>query len=873
MTPTLTFPPTAHMALFTNFDLAAAPGSVKALVQSFSMIIVSEIGDKTFLIAAILAMRHPRLTVFLGAFLSLALMSLLSAALGHILPILVPRMYTQLLAGGLFLVFGAKMLTEARAMESGSGKIQEEMREAEEEIEGDEEGGGAPVAVPMSAMEEGHAKEQDLEEPVGKAKTKATFGEGLRNFCSLFLGPVFVQAFILTFLGEWGDRSQIATIALGAAHNMYLVAIGTVVGHSACTALAVIGGRYLSTKISVKHVTFGGAILFLLFGLIYLYEALATSSDVEMSIPLSTAILDSFDTRLAKLEKSILPLYTATQILNRRVSNIDKTLHKIDQVSSSVESMEEEEALILRGPQTGQLDKYWTAVERLNASIAFKTPGVDTEQTARLIETGVKKLTQLYTKLVAEVSSGSTPSPGAEWAMTPFPSNVLSTLRQLVNFLGTLPLPSTHPSHPAAQTILTTLQDAQRGYADMRGVWAQKCLEGQGRRCLDRADTIEAIPAGREFGKWVELVLVVCNDEYQLLSQLTPIASTSLLASSFATLLTPILKLFSSTVTSLVNLVKRSLPKYTYLALAAYETMLSMQSQWDELLSRRSSESRKDVNEIKDGMQAIRGVCLRSFPEFLADLKLGAMGRGGELMTTGLADFILSTVRFMEKLPQCQTAVESALYALGDGNWKMGEGVKVGKAGKADEDDEASILEHFTYDVVVTAVTSLNTLSRSSRRPALASIFLLNNVAYLRHHLILDPIHPSLPTLLPKSAHDHLNSNFRTAKAAYFDSNFSPLMQTLTDDPKEKSKSATKEKFTRFFDLLEEVLERHKLAKLMEDDGVGRETIGEEVVKLVIPALQRFSQKHRDKEFSKNPQKYIKMSPETVETQLKSIYR
>lgn len=30
------------------------------------------------------------------------------------------------------------------------------------------------------------------------------------------------------------------------------------------------------------------------------------------------AILDSFDTRLAKLEKSILPLYTATQILGRR---------------------------------------------------------------------------------------------------------------------------------------------------------------------------------------------------------------------------------------------------------------------------------------------------------------------------------------------------------------------------------------------------------------------------------------------------------------------------------------------------------------------------------------------------------------------------
>lgn len=82
--------------------------------------------------------------------------------------------------------------------------------------------------------------------------------------------------------------------------------LGTVVGHGCCTALAVVGGRYLSTKISVKHgtfgillipllanlpefplVTFGGSLLFLLFGVIYLYEAIAMSPGVEMSIPIS----------------------------------------------------------------------------------------------------------------------------------------------------------------------------------------------------------------------------------------------------------------------------------------------------------------------------------------------------------------------------------------------------------------------------------------------------------------------------------------------------------------------------------------------------------------------------------------------------------
>jgi len=258
--------------------------SVEALIRSFMTIILSEIGDKTFFIAAILSMRHPRLVVFLGALGSLALMSILSASLGHILPALLPKKWTQVMAGVLFLVFGSKMMMEAREMGGkGREKVEEEMREVEEEIEEDEiEAGGS---IPLERLEEGEA----VPSSSGARKQKtlsSSVAEGVRNFCSLILGPVFVQSFVLTFLGEWGDRSQIATIALGAADNVYLVTVGTVLGHTCCTALAVIGGRYVSSKISVKHVTLGGAALFLIFGVIYLYDALASSAE-ELSIPIS----------------------------------------------------------------------------------------------------------------------------------------------------------------------------------------------------------------------------------------------------------------------------------------------------------------------------------------------------------------------------------------------------------------------------------------------------------------------------------------------------------------------------------------------------------------------------------------------------------
>jgi hypothetical protein len=77
-------------------------------------------------------------------------------------------------------------------------------------------------------------------------------------------------------------------------------------------------------------------------------------------------------------------------------------------------------------------------------------------------------------------------------------------------------------------------------------------------------------------------------------------------------------------------------------------------------------------------------------------------------------------------------------------------------------------------------------------------------------------------------------------------------MQALTDDPKEKGKTATKEKFTRFYDLLEEVLERHKIAPVLEDDDESREQIGSDVIKFVIPSLKAFTQKQKEKEFSKS---------------------
>ena len=138
-----------------------------------------------------------------------------------------------------------------------------------------------------------------------------------------------------------------------------------------------------------------------------------------------------------------------------------------------------------------------------------------------------------------------------------------------------------------------------------------------------------------------------------------------------------------------------------------------------------------------------------------------------------------------------------------------------------------------------------------SKRPAFGAIFLLNNVSFLRTQLLV--VRAAVASaVLSRPALELLNSNFRTAKAGYFDANFAPLLQTLADERDRGGKSAVKEKFTRFFDLREEVAERHRSAHVLHDDQDGREQVCEEVIKLVVPSLQRFTQRNTGKEFSKS---------------------
>lgn len=60
---------------------------------------------------------------------------------------------------------------------------------------------------------------QELEEVEAKLEADEKGQSRWRRELGRFCTPVFLEAFVLNFLAEWGDRSQIATISLAAQYD------------------------------------------------------------------------------------------------------------------------------------------------------------------------------------------------------------------------------------------------------------------------------------------------------------------------------------------------------------------------------------------------------------------------------------------------------------------------------------------------------------------------------------------------------------------------------------------------------------------------------------------------------------------------------
>lgn len=197
-----------------------------ALVATFGLIFVAELGDKTQLavITQVCKYRRPW-AVFGGASLSLAVVTLIGALGGEILGRLVPQSLLRTIAAIAFVVMG--VLIGREALKAGQNTI------------GD-------------ACELGLEGEDACEAPSAMQNWKA-----------------FGSTFGLLFVAELGDKTQLSVLSLASKYSApWLVFLGGSAALTAVTALGAIGGQGLCSLIPERVILWVSATAFVVMGLL-----------------------------------------------------------------------------------------------------------------------------------------------------------------------------------------------------------------------------------------------------------------------------------------------------------------------------------------------------------------------------------------------------------------------------------------------------------------------------------------------------------------------------------------------------------------------------------------------------------------------------
>jgi len=178
---------------------------MEAFLNSFLLVFAGEMGDKTQLLSLVLVARFKKpWTILLGVFIATVLNHALASWAGAWVASLVEPRTTSWILAVIFFAFGLWIL------------------------------------VPD--------KEEELKESSSRG--------------------VLFTTIVAFFLAEMGDKTQLATIALGARYaSTVLVTFGSTVGMMASNALAIFLGERMLKRIPMKWVRIAACILFMVFGI------------------------------------------------------------------------------------------------------------------------------------------------------------------------------------------------------------------------------------------------------------------------------------------------------------------------------------------------------------------------------------------------------------------------------------------------------------------------------------------------------------------------------------------------------------------------------------------------------------------------------
>jgi len=186
--------------------------SLAAFAASFVLIVLAEMGDKTQFLAMSFATRYNAYKVLFAVFLATMANFAITVTIGQLLTTIIPLDVISLAASLSFIGFGLWTLR--------------------------------------------------VEKPKSEDKKVSRFG---------VVGTVFIAFFI----AEFGDKTQLTTISLAAQYqNAVSVLIGATLGMLVADGIGIVAGVVLGKHIPQRTIKWVSATIFLIFGLVGVYEVL-----------------------------------------------------------------------------------------------------------------------------------------------------------------------------------------------------------------------------------------------------------------------------------------------------------------------------------------------------------------------------------------------------------------------------------------------------------------------------------------------------------------------------------------------------------------------------------------------------------------------
>ncbi|XP_015735082.1 exocyst complex component 7 isoform X12 [Coturnix japonica] len=640
----------------------------------------------------------------------------------------------------------------------------------------------------------------------------------------------------------------------------------------------------------------------------FIKESLEKSDQLTKNM---VSILSSFESRLMKLENSIIPVHKQTENLQRLQENVEKTLSCLDHVISYYHVAKDTEKIIKEGP-TGRLEEYLNCMDKIQKAVEyFQDNNPDSPELNRVkslfergkesLESEFRSLMTRHTKpvppiLILDLISGDDEmDTQEEMALEHLPESVLHDVIRISGWLV---------ENGRNQDFMTVyfqirsvqldrsikgLKDHFRKNSSSTGVPYSPAIQNK------RKDTPTKKPIKRpvlipgrddvfdiEIDAYIHCVsafVKLAQSEYQLLTEIVPEHHQK---KTFDSLIQESLDNLIMEGDNIVSAARKAIIRHDYSAVLTIFPILKhlkqMKPEFDQVLQGTAAGTKNKLPGLITSMETTGAKALEEFADNIKNDpdKEYNMPKDGTVH-----ELTSNAILFLQQLLDFQETAGAMLASqvLGD-TYNIPLDPRETSSSASSYSSEFSRRLLSTYICKVLGNLQLNLLSKSKvyEDPALSAIFLHNNYNYILKSLEKSEL-IQLVAVTQKTAErsyrELIEQQIQTYQRSwlkvtdYISERNLPVFQPGVK-LKDKERQMIKERFKGFNDGLEELCKIQKAWAI--PDVEQRDKIRRAQKTIVKETYGAFLNRYSNVPFTKNPEKYIKYQVDQVGEMIERLF-